>query len=227
MLLACDLHVSTNVWQPGLLVPLHRHLEGRPTSSIAQPPRTSSPDSMTIAAANARERFMSSSVRQRSRFMADCAVSVRPKQFRPTILRFVHDAMPDAPIRMRVAATSLQARTGETDMVEFSWPFRLVRVDDDRHGGRQGLLRRGRGLGHAGRVDARYALYAVYRRRGPGQRADGPAGGREENGREAELDRICRRRRRGRYRRPHQAAWRRRARPTAGHPQHQPLFGRR
>ena len=28
-------------------------------------------------------------------------------------------------------------------------------------------------------------------------------------------------------RRPHQAAWRRRARPTAGHPQHQPLFGRR
>ena len=44
-------------------------------------------------------------------------------------------------------------------------------------------------------------------------------------GREAELDRICRSRRRGRCRRPDQAPWRSRARPTDGRPRHQPLFG--
>src|SRR6516164_7118987 len=105
---------------------------------------------------------------------------------------------------------------------QFAWPFRLVRVDDDGHGGCQGLLRRGRRLGHAGRVDARHGLYLVYRWRGLDQRANGPVGGREEIGLAAELARICGRQRRGRHRRSHQRAWRRRACPTDGHPQHQP-----
>ena len=53
------------------------------------------------------------------------------------------------------------------------------------------------------------------------------ARGREENGRDAALDRICRGRRRGRRRRPDQAAWRSGARPADGCPRHQPFFGRR
>jgi len=51
---------------------------------------------------------------------------------------------------------------------------------------------------------------SVYRWRGRGKRADGEC---EEIGLEAELARICRRQRGSRHRRPHQAAWRRRARP--------------
>ena len=48
-------------------------------------------------------------------------------------------------------------------------------------------------------------LHPVHRRNGLGRRGDGPAGGREEIGHEAGLARICRRQRRGRRRRPHQA----------------------
>ena len=83
------------------------------------------------------------------------------------------------------------------------------------------------GWGARDASDARYGLYPVYRWRRPRQRADEAAGGREENGRAAALDRICRSRRRGRCRRPDQAAWRSGARPTDGRPRHQPLFGRR
>ena len=39
-----------------------------------------------------------------------------------------------------------------------------------------------------------YPLYTVHGRRGPGERADAPVGRREENGSDAELARICRRR---------------------------------
>ena len=124
------------------------------------------------------------------------------------------------------AATSLQSN-GRDRRGQHAWPFRLVRVDDDGHGGRQGLLRRRRGLGHAGRVDAGHGLHVFYRREGLGQRVDHPVGGREEIGHAAELARICRCRRRGRRRRPHQAPWRHRVRPTDGHHQYQPRFGRR
>ena len=63
---------------------------------------------------------------------------------------------------------------------QFARPFRLVRADHDRLGG-QGLLHQGHGLGRLGRVDARLALYVVYRWKCPGRRADGPAGGRAED----------------------------------------------
>ena len=83
---------------------------------------------------------------------------------------------------MSVAHVGSHVRFSHRFAHQFAWPFRLVRVDDDRRRGRQGLLRRGRGLGHAGRVDAWRGLYPVYRRRQLGKRADGPAGGREETG---------------------------------------------
>src|SRR3984957_15598829 len=43
---------------------------------------------------------------------------------------------------------------GGARLGQYSWPFRLVRVDEDRHGNRQGLLRPCRGLGHAGFLGA-------------------------------------------------------------------------
>src|SRR5499426_4729932 len=94
-----------------------------------------------------------------------------------------------------------------------AWPFRLVRIDDDGHGGGQGLLHRRHGLGRVGGVGARQALYLVHHRKGRGRGADGPAGGGAQDGGETGLDRICRRQRRGRCRRPRRAPGRSRPRP--------------
>ena len=44
-----------------------------------------------------------------------------------------------------------------------SWSFCLVRTDNDRHAGGQGLLRQSLGLGHSERLDAGSGLYFVYR----------------------------------------------------------------
>ena len=94
--------------------------------------------------------------------------------------------MLDSEVRAHAGATDfLQAERERHDFVNV-WPFRLVRIDDDGHEGRQGLLRRRRGLGHAGRVYARHALYAVHRRKNLGQRDRRPAGGREEAGHAAD-----------------------------------------
>jgi hypothetical protein len=59
-----------------------------------------------------------------------------------------------------------------------------------------------------------FALYRVYRGGRLGKRDDGVAKRREENGREADVDRLCLRRRCGCHRRSHQAPWRRRAPQT-------------
>src|SRR5215475_5347591 len=95
-----------------------------------------------------------------------------------------------------------------------SWPLRLVRAVDDRRSSRQGLLHERRRLGHAGRVNVRSSVYLVYGRQGVCKRADDPAGGGEESGRDAAVDRICWRQRRGCYCRHGQALRRRRARPA-------------
>jgi hypothetical protein len=59
---------------------------------------------------------------------------------------------------------------------QFAWPFRLVRIVHYRRTGRQGLLLQSRGVGHARRVAARYALYRVYSRGRPRHRARRTAG---------------------------------------------------
>ena len=82
----------------------------------------------------------------------------------------------------------------------------------------------GHGLGRVGRVGARKGLYPVRRRKGLDQRADAAAGRRQANGSQAELDRLCRGRRRGRDRRGGHAPWRSRACPADGRFRHQPLF---
>ena len=124
------------------------------------------------------------------------------------------------------AATSLQSN-GRDQGGQHAWPFRLVRVDDDGHGGRQGLLRRCHGLGHAGRVDAWHGVHLFYCREGLGQRADWTCRRTRRMGCrpswlgyvgvddvDAAADRIWQ-------------PWRHRLRPAEGHHQHQPLFGRR
>src|SRR5712675_1785183 len=73
-----------------------------------------------------------------------------------------------------------------------SWTLHLVRADNDRHAGCQGLLRQSLGLGHSGRFDAGSGLHFVYRCRSLGKRAHGSARGRKENGGDAEVDGLCR-----------------------------------
>src|SRR5262249_32417157 len=90
---------------------------------------------------------------------------------------------------LRICYSNSASRHGQ-----FARPLPLVPIADDRRGGRQGFLRRGCGLGYAGRLSAWDALHTFHRRRSLGRRADGPVGGRGKNGDEPELAWICRRR---------------------------------
>ena len=92
----------------------------------------------------------------------------------------------------------------------FVW-YELITTDT---AARQGLLHQSRGLGRAdaSTSDLAYTLFTC--RKGPGRRAHGPAGGGEENGRDAEVDGVCRVDDVGRHCRPDQASWRSRVRPS-------------
>ena len=102
----------------------------------------------------------------------------------------------------------------------FAW-YELATTDVAAAGD---LLRQGHGMGGAGRFGAGQDVCGVYRRERPDRRLDGSAGGHEWNGRKPELARICPGRRRGRRRRPSQAARRRRAHPADRRSRHQPLL---
>ena len=92
---------------------------------------------------------------------------------------------------------------GETGMVDYHGRFAWYELMTTDMAAAKAFYTNVVGLGGAGRLDARSG-YPCLLPKGFGQRADGAAGGGEENGRDAAMDGVCRRRRRGRHRRPDQ-----------------------